>query len=271
MREPARLPDHVLGAVGEDLDAALRHFAWLDPREREGGRSGRSAGVDRALHLDQRAHAEAGLGEPAMRRGGIGHREGREMHAGMAREARIELAAERRVGGLEQHLDIAACEHGGDVAGAGRLRRAARGIGIDLDRHRRGRKAGACERACGGFRIAHEMADMVEENLVGDGELAVRLRPFALNHGALPAGGRLWPSQGRHCELTSNGTIHAIISNRGGRGACGPMTRTLMNRRDVLAFDIGIARGDSAVAGLRAGKIPGTADQAAWSRSRRAA
>ena len=59
MRQPARLPDHVLRPVGEHLDAAFRHLAWLDSRDREGGGPGCAAGIDRALHLHQRPQAKA--------------------------------------------------------------------------------------------------------------------------------------------------------------------------------------------------------------------
>ena len=73
----------------------------------------------------------------------IGDRKGRKMQAVVTPARRIELAAERRICGLEQDLDIAAAEHGGDVASTARLRLAAERIGIDLDRDRRRRKAGA--------------------------------------------------------------------------------------------------------------------------------
>ena len=96
MVEPARLPDHMFGPVGEDLDAALRHLAGLDACEGEGRRSGRAAGIDRALHLHERPHAKALAGEPLVRGGGIGDRKRREMHAAIARKAEIELAAEQR-------------------------------------------------------------------------------------------------------------------------------------------------------------------------------
>ena len=43
-----------------------------------------------------------------MRRRGICNRESRKMDSPMAREGRVQLAAERRIGGLEQRLDIAA-------------------------------------------------------------------------------------------------------------------------------------------------------------------
>jgi len=55
-----------------------------------------------------------------MRRGGIRGGEGREVNAGVARARRLQLAAERRVGSLEQQLDVTAREHRRHVAGAGR-------------------------------------------------------------------------------------------------------------------------------------------------------
>jgi len=73
---------------------------------------------------------------------------------------------------VKQRFDIAPCKHGRGVAGAGEAWRAV-GCGIDLDGNRRRGKAGADERAGRRFRIAYEMADMVEENLAGDGKLAV--------------------------------------------------------------------------------------------------
>ena len=47
------------------------------------------------------------------------------------------------------------------------------GIGNHLNGNRRRGKSGARQRAACGVRIAHEMADMVEEDLVEDGKLAV--------------------------------------------------------------------------------------------------
>ena len=96
MRQPARLPDHVLRPVGEDLDAALRHLACLQSRHRERGGPGCAAGIDRALHLHQRPHAKAQRAEPPMGGSGVRHREGGKMHAAIARQPRLELAAERR-------------------------------------------------------------------------------------------------------------------------------------------------------------------------------
>ena len=95
------------------------------------------------------------------------------MNARIARQPGVELAPERRVGGLEQHLQVAAREHRRDVAGAGELRRPAVRVGIDLHGQRCRREAGARERLRGGLRVAHEMADMIEENLAGKRQLAV--------------------------------------------------------------------------------------------------
>ncbi len=111
----------------------------------------------------------------------VGDREGREVDARIAREPGVELAAERRVGGLEQHLDVAAREHRRDVAGAGELRRSARRIGIDLHGQRRRCEARAHERLRRGLRIAHEMADVVEEDLAAERQLPVG-RGFRIRH-----------------------------------------------------------------------------------------
>ena len=158
--EPALLPHRVLGAVGQHLDAALRHRAALEPHHREGGDARPGLGLDRALELHQRPHGKARLGQAPVLAFGIDDRERRQMHAGVAGQRRLELAAERRVGGLEQHLDIAAAEHRGDVAGAGR-----RAVGIVLHRHRRRRKARARQRPARGLGVADEMADVIEKDL----------------------------------------------------------------------------------------------------------
>ena len=131
MRQPALLPHRVLGAMGQHLDAALRHRAALEPHHREGGDVRPAHGLDRTLELHQRPHGKARLGQTPMLALGVGDRERGEMHPGVARQRQVELAAERRVGGLEQHLDIAAAEHRGDVAGSGR-----RAVGIALHRLR---------------------------------------------------------------------------------------------------------------------------------------
>ncbi len=61
--------------------------------------------------------------KPPMRLRRVGDRQGRKMHSGMALQRGIEFAAERRIGGLEQNFEIAARQHGGDVAGSGRAAR----------------------------------------------------------------------------------------------------------------------------------------------------
>jgi hypothetical protein len=86
--------------------------------------------------------------------------EGSEMQSGMARQRGIEFAAQRRIGGFEQHLDIAARKHGGDVAGPGRAHPAC-GIGADLDRDRRRRKAAARKSAARRLGVMNEMGDMI--------------------------------------------------------------------------------------------------------------
>jgi hypothetical protein len=103
-----------------------------------------------------------------MRGSRISHREGREMQARIAGERAGELAAERRDRRLEQDLDLALREHRGDVAGSGRLGRPARGIRTDLDRHRRRRKPGACERGPRSVAIRHEMSDVIEKYPVAE-------------------------------------------------------------------------------------------------------
>ena len=111
----------------------------------------------------------SGAGAPGGIRGG----EGREVDAVIAGARRFQLAAERRVGSLEQHLDITAREHRRHVAGSGRTQRAI-GTGSDLNGDRRRGKTCARERAARGLRLADEMADVIEENLVENGKLTVR-------------------------------------------------------------------------------------------------
>src|SRR5439155_23601225 len=122
---------------------------------------------------DQGAHATARLRQPLVRLGRVGDRESGEMHAAIAPHRMVQLLGEFCIRRLEQRLDIAARQHGGDVAGAGRLRRTARGVRIELDGFRRRCESGPRQRAARGLRVAHEMADMVEKNLVSDGELAI--------------------------------------------------------------------------------------------------
>jgi hypothetical protein len=132
------------GLKSREINA--RHLAHFHTRNGKGRRYGLPAGVDRSLHLDQRPHPKPARREPAVGGGGIGHSEGNNMHAGMARETGIEFAGEGSVRGLEQDFDIAARKHRGDVAGASQPRRSAVGIWIDLNRYRRGCKAGARQR-----------------------------------------------------------------------------------------------------------------------------
>jgi hypothetical protein len=114
-----------------------------------------------------------------VRHGGIRGGEGREVDAGIARARHLQFAAERRVGGLEQHFDVTAREHRRHVAGAGRTQRAI-GIGSDLNGNRRRGKACARERAARRLRLAHEMGNVIEENLLEDGKLAVGHRTIHL-------------------------------------------------------------------------------------------
>ena len=146
------------------------HRAALQPHHRKGSNARPVGSIDRTLELHQRAHRKAGIGEPLVRRRRIGNRERSKMHAGMARQRGVEFAAERRVGGLEQHLDVAAREHRGDVAGAGR-----RAVGIGLHRHRRRRETGARQRRARRLRVGDEMADVIEEDFAADRKLAVGL------------------------------------------------------------------------------------------------
>ncbi len=138
------------------------------------GSSCRTAGIDGTLHFDERLQAKPLPGEPMVGCSGIGDGEGGEVNAGIARQAGIELTAQRRVGSPEQRFDIAAREHRGHIARAGKARRASVGIGIDLDRDRSGRETCTHEGAGRSLRIGHEMTDVVEENLLADRKLAIR-------------------------------------------------------------------------------------------------
>ena len=60
MAEPPRLPHRLLGMMREHLDAALRHLAGLDARDRESRRCAAALGRDRALKICQWAHAKTG-------------------------------------------------------------------------------------------------------------------------------------------------------------------------------------------------------------------
>lgn len=104
----------------------------------------------------------------------VGDSERREVQSGVLFEHGVELARQRRVGGLKQHFSITTLEHRRDIAGSGRPCAAGR-IGTDLNRDRRRRKATADQRALGRLSVAYEMRDMVEKNFVADGKLAVDL------------------------------------------------------------------------------------------------
>ena len=177
MREPALLPDRILGVMREDLDAAFRHDAALDARDCEGGGRRPCLGVDRPLHADQRTQRKARGAEPRVRLAGVRHREGREMNASIARHGKIELSRKRRVRRREQHLDIAAREHGANVAGSGQ-----RAIRIDLDGRRRRRKAAAHERMARGLPVPHEVANVIEKNLLAERQLAVDFGFLGTHH-----------------------------------------------------------------------------------------
>ena len=168
MNEPALLPHRIFGVVGQHLDAAFRHLAGLDARHGERRSGGAGLGVDRTLERRQRSRTEARLSEPSVPGAGVGDRERRQLDAGITCKRRLELAAKRRVSGLEQHLDITARQHGADIAGAGRP-----AVRRDLHRDRRRRKAGARKRGSRHLRITNEMADMVEKNLIAQRQLAV--------------------------------------------------------------------------------------------------
>ena len=160
MRQPALLPHRLFGVMGQHLDAAFRHHPGLDAGDGEGRGAGAGCGLDRARHVHQRPDRKAVGRETPVRLFRVGDGEGGEMQSGVARERRIEFAAQRRIGGLEQHLDIAARKHGGDVAGSGRAH-AACGIGADLDRDRRRRKAAARKGAARRFGVMNEMGEMI--------------------------------------------------------------------------------------------------------------
>ena len=154
------LPHRLLGVMGQHLDAAFRHRAGLDAGDGEGRGAGAGCGLDRARHVYQGPDQKSVGRETPVRHFGVGDSEGGEMQSGVARERRIEFAAQRRIGGLEQHLDIAARKHGGDIAGSGRAH-AAGGIGADLDRDRRRREAATRKSAARRFGVVNEMGEMI--------------------------------------------------------------------------------------------------------------
>ena len=113
------------------------------------------------------AHAKSRFAEPLARRVRVGDAKRHQVHACVARQRIVEFAAQRSVRGLEQHLDIAARQHRGDVAGAGELSLVA------LDRHWRRRESGTLQSGAGVVRTAYEMRDMVEEHLLAQRQLAI--------------------------------------------------------------------------------------------------
>ncbi len=98
----------------------------------------------------------------------IGHGERHQLDAGIARQRRLELTAERRIGGLEQDLHVAARQHRADIAGAGRP-----AVRRDLHRNRGRREARADKHRARDLRVADEMADMVEKYLAPRRQLRI--------------------------------------------------------------------------------------------------
>jgi hypothetical protein len=188
MIEPTRLPHRVFGVMRQELDATLGHLAGLDSGDGEGCRPVSRLGLDRALHLEDRPHAKARIRQAPILGARIRCREGCQMHAGIARERRVEFLDERGVGSLEQHFEIPARHHRRDVAGPGRLQGA---VGrTDLDGDRGGGEARRYERIARRGSVGDEMREMIEKDLVTERELTVHvLRPHAaaLND---PPGGR---------------------------------------------------------------------------------
>src|SRR4029077_5956601 len=118
-------------------------------------------------------HAKSRPREPPMHRNRIGDRKGRKMKAAITFDGTVELAGKCGVGSLEQHFEIPAVEHRGDVAGAGRARRPAGRVGVDMHRDRRRGKARACERLARRLRIGDEMPDMIEKNFIAHRQPAI--------------------------------------------------------------------------------------------------
>src|SRR5262245_4657636 len=102
------------------------------------------------------------------------------MHARMSRERSVKIARERSVGSLEHRFDIASGKHRCDIAGTSKPRRSAIGRWTDLNRDWRGCETGACKRSACCFAPLHEMADMIEKDLVGARELPVCVRAHYL-------------------------------------------------------------------------------------------
>ena len=177
----------VLGPVGENLNTPFGHDAGFDPGNGEGNSRGTGFGLDRPLHPHERTHGKSRSRKPSMVLGRVGDRKGDEVEPRVPLERRVEFARERRLGGLEQYLHVAAPEHHRHVAGAGELRRAAGWIRMRLNRQRRGREPGLHERAAGRFRFAHEMREMVEEDFSAQRKLAV-------GFGCVSRGRSPWPA-----------------------------------------------------------------------------
>ena len=125
MRQPALLPHRVLGAMRQHLDASFRIAPRSNRTTVNAATSGPATVSTGRWNCTSGRMAKPASVRPPVLALGVGNRERGEMHPGMTRQRQIELAAERRIGGLEQHLDIAAAEHRGDVAGSGR-----RAVGI---------------------------------------------------------------------------------------------------------------------------------------------
>src|SRR5207302_8785349 len=89
MSKPSLLPYGVLGMVCKHLDTPLRHLAGFDARDREGRSRAAGRGRDRARKRSRRTHMKAGVGQPAVRLGGVGNRKSRELDAGIAAEAGV--------------------------------------------------------------------------------------------------------------------------------------------------------------------------------------
>ena len=95
------------------------------------------------------------------------------MSAGIARQPRLELRPQRRVGGGAQDLQIAFLEHGAVVAGAARRLLAGR-IPVHMRGARRQREAKTRQRRRHGVEIGDEQTDMVEKDLARHRNEAVR-------------------------------------------------------------------------------------------------
>src|SRR5262249_62375944 len=158
VREPARLPYSVLSVVRENLNPSFRHFGWLNTRNREGRRSCPGAGIDWTLQLNERPYAKAILGKATVCPGSIRHHKCCKLHSGVARRRGLKFTAERCISGLEQNLNVAARQHGGNVCRACQLRRAALRIGIDLYWCRRRGKARGRKGPAFGLLIPHANA-----------------------------------------------------------------------------------------------------------------